>query len=74
MEFLGIGWGELLLILIVALIIWGPGRIIEVGRTLGKTLRSFRKAVSDVTAQAGREFEAEKRSLPPEKQRETFFK
>ena len=67
MDFLGIGWGELLLILVVALLIWGPGRIIEIGRTLGKTVNAFKKAASDLTTQVNREIEGQKRTFPQEK-------
>jgi TatA/E family protein of Tat protein translocase len=41
---LGIGPGELLLIVIIALIIFGPGKIVEVSQQLGKMVRSFRKS------------------------------
>jgi TatA/E family protein of Tat protein translocase len=37
---------HLLLILVVALLVLGPKRIPEVGRTLGKGLRDFRQAIS----------------------------
>ena len=57
MNFFGIGMGEVLLVLVVALIIWGPGRIVEVGRTLGKMARTLRKATFDLTAQVTKEIE-----------------
>ena len=40
----GIGAGEFIVILIVGLIVFGPGKLPEVGRGLGKALREFRKA------------------------------
>ena len=40
----GIGVPELILILVVGLIVFGPGKLPEVGRSLGKGLREFRKA------------------------------
>ena len=40
----GIGAGELLIILIAGLVIFGPGKLPEVGRAIGKGLREFRKA------------------------------
>lgn len=42
----GIGIPELVVILIVGLIIFGPGKLPEVGRAVGKGLREFRKASS----------------------------
>ena len=46
----GIGMGEFLLILIVGLIIFGPKNLPELGKTLGKGLREFRKAQAALTA------------------------
>ena len=47
MFFLGpLGPMELLLILLVVLIIFGAGRLPEIGEGLGKGIRSFRRAVS----------------------------
>ena len=57
MDFFGIGMGEILLILVIALIIWGPGRIVEIGRTLGRIVRTLRKASFDLTTQITKELE-----------------
>jgi TatA/E family protein of Tat protein translocase len=43
-----IGFPELMLIFGVALILFGPKRLPEIGRTLGKALGEFRKATSDL--------------------------
>ena len=59
MDFFGIGFAEVFLILVVALIIWGPGRVVEVGRTLGKVVRTLKKASFDLTAQVTKELEEE---------------
>ena len=67
MGFLDIGWPELLLILVVILIAFGPGRVVEISRTLGRTVRAFRKATSNITAQVTREFEEEHPSGQEEK-------
>jgi sec-independent protein translocase protein TatA len=40
----GIGFPELIVILVVALVIFGPGRLPEIGSSLGEGLRDFRKA------------------------------
>jgi sec-independent protein translocase protein TatA len=39
---------HLLVILIVVLIIFGPGKLPEVGSAIGKAIRGFKKAMSDV--------------------------
>ena len=46
----GIGVPELILILVVGLIVFGPGKLPEMGRTLGKGIREFRKASNALTA------------------------
>lgn len=43
-----IGPGELLLILAIALLVIGPGRLPEVGASLGRSLREFRKASTEM--------------------------
>ncbi len=40
---------HLIIILIIALIVIGPGKLPEVGAALGKSIKEFRKAASDVT-------------------------
>ena len=46
----GIGIPELVLILIVGLIVFGPGKLPEVGRAVGKGIREFRKASNALQA------------------------
>ena len=73
MGFLGIGPWEIVLIIILALILLGPGRMTEIARTLGKIVRSVRKASADFTTTVTREFDnpqdepphEEKKTLPP---------
>jgi Tat protein translocase TatB subunit len=45
---LNIGPQELLIVLIIALVVVGPQRLPELGRTIGKVLREFRKIQDDV--------------------------
>lgn len=40
----GLGIPELIVILVVALLVFGPGRLPEIGGALGKGIRDFRKA------------------------------
>jgi len=42
-------WYLLLIILIIVLIVYGPGKLPEVGGAIGKAMREFRKASSDLT-------------------------
>jgi len=63
MDFFGIGPLEILLVLLVALVIFGPGRMTEVGRQLGKAVRMFKQVTFDVTAQVTKEFEEAKKDL-----------
>ena len=41
---------ELIIILVIALLILGPGKLPDVGSALGKSIREFRKASSDLSA------------------------
>jgi sec-independent protein translocase protein TatA len=43
-----IGAPELIIILVIALVVLGPGKLPEVGSALGKGIREFRKAATDV--------------------------
>jgi sec-independent protein translocase protein TatA len=43
----GLGIPELLLILVVALLIFGPGKLPEIGGALGRGIRDFRRAVEE---------------------------
>jgi sec-independent protein translocase protein TatA len=40
----GLGIGELVIILVIVLIIFGAGRLPEIGEGLGRGIRNFRKA------------------------------
>jgi TatA/E family protein of Tat protein translocase len=43
-----IGGPELLVIFVIALLIFGPKKLTEIGRTLGKGVAEFRKAATDL--------------------------
>ncbi|MBQ9486495.1 MAG: twin-arginine translocase TatA/TatE family subunit [Selenomonadaceae bacterium] len=64
----GIGAGELIMILIAGLVIFGPGKLPEVGRAIGKGLREFRKAQAMFRATLDEvSLENEKKSVALEK-------
>jgi sec-independent protein translocase protein TatA len=47
MNVFGIGLPEMAVIAAIALVVFGPKRLPELGRTLGRTLRSFQSASQD---------------------------
>jgi len=42
---------HLIIILVIALIIFGPGKLPELGKGLGKSIREFKKAISGVSGE-----------------------
>jgi|GEM_PF-221134 len=42
-----IGGGELLLLLIVALLVFGPSKLADLGKGLGEGLKNFKRGISD---------------------------
>lgn len=64
-----VGPWELILILAIALIIFGPGKLPEVGRSLGKSINEFKRASVDIKKQIEDEVkeieEAPKKENPP---------
>ena len=55
-----IGPTELIIILVVVMIIFGVGRLPEVGGALGKAIREFRKSQSGIAEAVGETEPAEK--------------
>ncbi|GAB2575019.1 twin-arginine translocase TatA/TatE family subunit [Gracilibacillus alcaliphilus] len=43
-----IGFPGLILILVVALIVFGPSKLPEIGKAVGSSLREFKKATNDI--------------------------
>jgi sec-independent protein translocase protein TatA len=55
----GWGWGEWLIVLVIVVIIFGVGRLPEVGGALGKAIREFRSQTkSDEEKEAAEETES----------------
>lgn len=54
-----IGAPELLVVIILALIIFGPHRLPEIGRTVGKSMREFRRAASEIRGELERDLDEE---------------
>lgn len=49
----GLGLPELLLILVIGLIFFGPGKLPDIGKALGKSMREFKQAVNEADPQQG---------------------
>ena len=45
---MGFGWGEILLILLLALLLFGARKIPEIARSLGKGIGEFKKGLNDI--------------------------
>ena len=48
----GISWGEILIILLVVILIFGTGKLTRIGSDLGNAIRGFRAAMKDDTPEA----------------------
>lgn len=55
----GLGWGELLIILIIVIAVFGVGRLAGLGGALGGSIREFKKAVQEDEPAAKAEPKAE---------------
>lgn len=60
-----VGPAELALVLIIALVVFGPKRLPELGRSLGKAIREFRGSVGGESHEAERPEEIEPPKQPP---------
>ncbi|NLZ28017.1 MAG: twin-arginine translocase TatA/TatE family subunit [Firmicutes bacterium] len=43
-----IGIWEIVVVLVVALIVFGPSKLPEIGKSIGKSINEFRRAASDI--------------------------
>ena len=59
-----IGMPELVIILVIALIIFGPRKLPELGKSLGKSINEFKKASNDLRSTLDDEIRQEERRAP----------
>jgi len=64
MDFLGIGLPEIIFILVIAFVIFGPRRIVEISQRAGKIVRNLSKDASDIQSRLSKELEGEKPGRP----------
>ena len=63
----GLGFQELLIILVIALIIFGPSKLPQIGSGLGKAIRDFKKGVGgEDSEEITKEEEPAKKNNPDE--------
>lgn len=51
----GLGWQELLIILIIALIIFGPRKLPEIGKSLGQAINGFKESTKKASEEVKKE-------------------
>ena len=49
----GIGTGELIVILFIALLLFGANRLPELGKSIGKTLKAFKEGMKEIEDDKG---------------------
>ena len=50
----GLGMPEMIVVLVIALVLFGPSKLPELGKGLGEAIRSFKKGVRDAESADGR--------------------
>ncbi len=63
----GLGYQELLIILVIVLILFGANRLPELARSLGSSVKEFKKGVNEVKAEVKAEDTAAATKQPEEK-------
>ena len=63
MDFLGIGPLEIIFILILGFLFWGPEKLPEIASQLGKWYRKFTRATFELTRTISDEMSAEKKEI-----------
>jgi TatA/E family protein of Tat protein translocase len=70
-----IGFPELLIILAIALLIFGPKKLPEVGRSLGRAIREFRRTSDEIKERIEEEIQADEfREIKEELKKDTTEK
>ncbi len=57
-----VGWPELIVILVIALLIFGPQRLAGIGGALGRAIREFRGAVREAENDLNKPSDSDKRA------------
>ncbi len=60
-----LGMSELVLILVIALVVFGPGKLPEVGKAIGKGIQEFKRATASGELEEAIKAEAKPVDVPP---------
>lgn len=60
---------ELILILIIALVVFGPGKLPDIGKALGRGIQEFKKASAEVVKEESLKLEADKPDDKPQEKK-----
>lgn len=60
---MGMHWTELMIVAFMALLIFGPKRLPEIGGAVGRTYREFKKSLGEISELAAREVTPAERQL-----------
>ena len=66
--FRSFGIGELLVVLVIALLVFGATRLPQIGESLGKAIRNFRKGLSGNEEEKKDQLSASKSNIPETKE------
>lgn len=61
----GIGASGIILLVLIALLLFGPNKLPELGRAFGKTLREFKKGANDLMSDEERDRPARRVDVSP---------
>jgi sec-independent protein translocase protein TatA len=67
----GLGWQELVIILVIALIIFGPRKLPELGKSLGQAIRGFKEGSDKATEAARKEIKDIEKSVTGDDNKKT---
>ena len=68
----GIGWMELMFILVIALVFLGPDKMLETARFLGKAIREVRRTTDEITRSLSLDDELSRPSQEPTTHQESL--